>query len=308
MTKASEQGNGWTTALELVPAGGASLRWVEEHRLRLIHELRTHGAIVLRGLSGGVEEFNDVVSALGGPQLAYTERSTPRSVVKGNVYTSTEYPAGEEIPMHNENSYSDSWPRYLYFLCEAAPAAGGSTPIADSRMVLENIPESVRDRFRGGVVYTRNYREGLGLTWQEAFQTSDREAVERYCRAHGMDTAWTDGELRTAAWRPATRTAPVTDTEVWFNQANLFHPSSLNFQVREALLELFGDMELPRSVRFGDGEPIPDADINAITEAYRKVALELPWHEGSVLIIDNMRMAHGRRPFTGNRRVLVAMT
>jgi len=281
---------------------------VEENKPQLMDELRTYGAILLLGLSGGVDEFNDVVSTLGGPQLAYTERSTPRSSVKGNVYTSTEYPASEEIPMHNENSYSDSWPKYLYFLCEVAPVEGGSTPIADSRKVLENIPDSVRERFCGGVLYTRNYREGLGLTWQEAFQTADHEAVERYCREHGMAAAWTNGELRTEALRPATRRAYATDKEVWFNQANLFHPSSLDPEVREALAELYDDSELPRNVYFQDGRPIPDADIGAITKAYRKVALELSWQEGSVLIIDNMRLAHGRRPFTGDRRVLVAMT
>ncbi|GAA2044058.1 TauD/TfdA family dioxygenase [Catenulispora yoronensis] len=303
-----EQGNGWTTALEFAPPGGVSLRWVEDNKSQLTHELQIHGAVVLRGLAGGVDEFGDVVSALGGPQLSYTERSTPRSSVKGNVYTSTEYPASQEIPMHNENSYSDSWPGYLYFLCEVAPATGGCTPIADSRQVLENLPGDVRDRFDGGVVYTRNYREGLGLTWQEAYQTSDQQAVERYCREHGMDAVWADGELRTDALRPATRVAPSSDQEVWFNQANLFHPSTLDPEVREALLELYDESELPRNAHFSDGSPIPEADIEAVTKSYRKVALELPWQAGSVLIIDNMRMAHGRSAFTGDRRVLVAMT
>jgi alpha-ketoglutarate-dependent taurine dioxygenase len=303
-----ELGNPWTTALEFAPSGGVSLQWVSENEPQLMDELRAYGAIVLRGLSAGVDEFSDVVSTLGGPSLAYTERSTPRSSVKGNVYTSTEYPASAEIPMHNESSYSDSWPGYLYFLCEVAPEAGGCTPIADSRKVLENIPDSVRERFEGGVVYTRNYREGLGLTWQEAFQTSDREAVEHYCREHGMEAAWVGGELRTEALRPATRMAASTDAEVWFNQANLFHTSSLDPEVREALLELYDESELPRNAYYGDGKPIPDADIDAITKAYRKISLELPWQEGSVLIIDNMRMAHGRKAFSGNRRVLVAMT
>ncbi|HET9899246.1 MAG TPA: TauD/TfdA family dioxygenase [Streptosporangiaceae bacterium] len=303
-----ELGNQWTTALEFAPSGGVSPQWVRENEAQLRHELGAYGAIVLRGLPGGVVEFSEVVSILGGPPLAYTERSTPRSSVKGNVYTSTEYPASAEIPMHNENSYSDSWPKFLYFLCEVAPEAGGSTPIADSQKVLQSIPDRVRERFEGGVVYARNYREGLGLTWQEAFQTSDREAVERYCREHGMDVAWAGGELRTEVLRPATRIAASSDAEVWFNQANLFHTSSLDPEVREALLEIYDESELPRNAYFGCGKPIPDADIDAITKAYRKVSLELPWQEGSVLIIDNMRMAHGRTAFKGNRAVVVAMT
>lgn len=303
-----ELGNRSTTALEFAPPGGVSLQWVRENERQLADELRAYGAIVFRGLAGGVDEFSDVVSTLGGPPLAYTERSTPRSSVKGHVYTSTEYPASADIPMHNENSYSDSWPEFLYFLCEVAPEAGGVTPIADSQKVLDAIPDSVRERFEGGVVYARNYREGLGLTWQEAFQTSDREVVERYCCKHGMDVTWTGEELRTEALRPATRMAASADAEVWFNQANLFHPSSLDPEVREALLEIYDESELPRNAYYGDGKPIPDADIDAITKAYRKISLNLPWQKGSVLIIDNMRMAHGRTAFSGNRVVVVAMT
>lgn len=303
-----EEGNDWTTALVFAPDGGASPSWVRANASQLRQQLRTYGAIVLRRVPGGIDGFNEVVSVLGGPQLAYTERSTPRSAVKGNIYTSTEYPASQEIPMHNENSYSDSWPGYLYFFCETAPESGGGTPIADSHQVLQNLPTSVRDRFAGGVIYTREYREGLGLTWQEAFQTSDRDQVERYCLEHGMKATWRDDELRTEAQRPSTLTSDSSGQEVWFNQANLFHPATLDDDVREALVEMYGENGLPRQVYYGDGSPIPDVDIKVITDAYRQTSLVLPWEEGSVLIIDNTRMAHGRQPFTGDRRILVAMT
>lgn len=303
-----EERNDWTTVLVNAPDNGADASWVATNASQLREQIRTYGAIVLRGVRGGVDEFNEIVSVLGGPQLEYTERSTPRSAVKGNIYTSTEYPASQEIPMHNENSYSDSWPGYLYFFCETASTTGGATPIADSHQVLRNLPESVREHFASGVIYTRTYREGLGLTWQEAFQTSDRDQVERYCLEHGMKALWSDGELRTEAKRPSTLTSPSSGQEVWFNQANLFHPATLESDVRQALLELYDESGLPRHVYYGDGTPIPDADIEAITDAYRQTSLALPWEEGSVLIIDNTRMAHGRQPFTGDRRVLVAMT
>jgi alpha-ketoglutarate-dependent taurine dioxygenase len=32
-----------------------------------------------------------------------------------------------------------------------------------------------------------------------------------------------------------------------------------------------------------------------------------PWSAGDVLILDNMLMMHGRQPYEGERRVLVAM-
>jgi alpha-ketoglutarate-dependent taurine dioxygenase len=32
-----------------------------------------------------------------------------------------------------------------------------------------------------------------------------------------------------------------------------------------------------------------------------------PWRAGDVLAIDNVLVMHGRKPFTGHRRVIVAM-
>jgi alpha-ketoglutarate-dependent taurine dioxygenase len=31
------------------------------------------------------------------------------------------------------------------------------------------------------------------------------------------------------------------------------------------------------------------------------------WSKGDVLMLDNITVAHGRQPFTGSRRILVAM-
>jgi hypothetical protein len=33
-----------------------------------------------------------------------------------------------------------------------------------------------------------------------------------------------------------------------------------------------------------------------------------PWRNGDVMLIDNMAVSHGRDPYRGSRRVLVAMT
>ena len=37
-------------------------------------------------------------------------------------------------------------------------------------------------------------------------------------------------------------------------------------------------------------------------------AVDVDWRAGDLMVIDNMLLAHGRRPFTGPRRVLVAMS
>ncbi|UUV31494.1 TauD/TfdA family dioxygenase [Amycolatopsis roodepoortensis] len=294
------------TKLTVYAATG--LDWVRAHREVLQDRLREHGAILLRGMPADLTVFNQITEEIGGSLLTYTERSTPRSAVSGNIYTSTEYPPAESIPMHNENSYSAHWPARLFFLCDTAAETGGATPIADSRAMYRLLPEDLRERFAGGVTYTRAFREGLGLTWQEAFQTDDRQVVEDYCAANGQTFEWTDEGLRTRHVRPSFAEEPHTGAMVWFNQANLFHVSSLGEEVSEALLELYPVEDLPRNAFFADGSPIPQADLDAIKAAYDEVSYAFPWQPGDIMVINNMLMAHGREPFTGKRRTLVAMT
>lgn len=294
------------TRLAVYRAG--DLDWVRANTEPLRDRLRDHGAILLRGLPVDLDLFHEVVQEIGGDLLSYTERSTPRSAVSGNIYTSTEYPASESIPMHNENSYSASWPGRLFFLCDTAADTGGATPIADSRAMLRLLPADLTERFAGGVTYARAFREGLGLTWQEAFQTDDPKAVEAYCARNGQRVEWTDEGLRTRHHRPSVAVEPHTGAEVWFNQANLFHVSSLGTEVSEALLELYPEADLPRNAYLGDGAPIPAEDLATIRAVYDEVSYTFPWQPGDIMVINNMLMAHGREPFTGTRRILVAMT
>jgi alpha-ketoglutarate-dependent taurine dioxygenase len=302
--------NEWTTAV-VCPVGPASaepLRWVRTHQEALRDILREQGCCLLRGLPVDIGAFREVVGLIGGKPLEYTERSTPRSVVSGNIYTSTDYPPDQPIPMHNENSYSDTWPSTLFFFCQAAAATGGATPVADSRAVLRLIPDEVRARYAAGVTYTRTYREGLGLSWQDAFQTDDPAVVAAYCAGHRIACTWAAGVLRTRHRRPATQREPHTGEQVWFNQANLFHVSSLDAEVRETLLDLCGEADLPRNAYLADGAPIGEHDLAQIARAYDQASLAMSWAPGDIMIINNMLMSHGRAPYTGHRRILVAMT
>jgi len=52
---------------------------------------------------------------------------------------------------------------------------------------------------------------------------------------------------------------------------------------------------------------IADAELDAVREAYRKATVLFSWQPGDLLLLDNMQVAHGRTPYTGNRKILVAM-
>lgn len=270
------------------------------------------GAVLFRGFAvRNPADFQAAVRSSSQTLLSYTYRSTPRTEEISGVYTSTEYPPAEEIPLHNENSYTRAWPLRIWFFCQQPAAAGGATPIADSRDVANRLDPVLVKRFEDlGVMYVRNYRKGMDLPWQEVFQTSDKAEVERFCDAAGISCEWRgDGdELRTRQVCQGVATHPRTGAVVWFNQAHLFHPSALDDEVREAMLGLFGLEGLPRYACYGDGSPIADTDLAAIREAYQAGMVDVAWEQGDVLMVDNMLAAHGRRPFTPPRRILVAMT
>lgn len=290
------------------PAGLRTSRWVTEHRAQLVDALDRSGAVLVRRAIDSPGALDEVAACVGGELLDYTERSTPRSRVGGHVYTSTEYPAAQTIVQHNESAYARSYPRWLFFAALETAATGGETRLADSRAMVRQLPRELVDRFREkGVRYSRTYREGMGLTWQEAFQTDDPLQVERYCEEHGIEHAWTADALRTRQYGPALVTHPHTGEESWFNQAHLFHSSNLPREVTEALAELYPAEDMPRAAHFGDGTEIPDEDMDRIRAAYDACSFAFPWERGDLLLVNNLLVSHGRRPYTGNRRTLVAM-
>jgi alpha-ketoglutarate-dependent taurine dioxygenase len=285
--------------------------WAAEHRAWLRARLLHAGAVLLRGfvVAEPAGELARLARAVTGPLLPYIYRSTPRTEIASGVYSATEYPARATIPQHNENAYCEDWPMILAFLCARAAPVGGETPLARTAGVTRRIPSVVRDRFRAlGVRYVRNYREGMDLPWQVVFQTSERAEVERFCAAHDMTYTWgADGTLRTEQVCQAMATHPVTGEELWFNQAHLFHVTSLDAISQTAVMALLEAGAYPRHACYGDGSAIDPEALEAIRAAFAAETVAAPWATGDALLVDNMLVSHGRRPFSGPRKVLVAM-
>src|ERR1043165_6947547 len=284
--------------------------WLSDNREWVKSRLLTHGAILFRDFNLATpEDFEKFISILSTELLDYSYRSTPRTHLSGKVYSSTEYPAHQSIPLHNELAYARSWPMKLGFFCVQRAAQGGQTPIADSRRVYQAIAADIREEFaRKGVMYVRNYGEGLDLSWQDVFQTDEKTEVEHFCKQHDIAFTWNDGErLTTRKLCQAVSTHPVTGDKVWFNQAHLFHISSLAPEIRESLRSACSEEQLPRNAFYGDGSRIDDAVLEEIRACYRRETIEFDWQNGDVLIVDNMLTAHGRNPYSGFRKIVVAM-
>lgn len=287
------------------------LRWAEDSREWIEQRLLAAGAVLFRGFGiESAEEFHQAVEAISGaPPLEYTERSSPRSEVSRNIYTSTDYPPDQPIFPHNEHSYKDVFPLRLYFYCGRPSPVGGETPIVDCRAVYRRLPEGVRRRLEeSGYIYQRNFGEGFGLPWQTVFQSEDRREVEDYCHRHEIELEWkSGGRLRTRQRRRVSARHPRSGEWSWFNHMTFFHVSTLPPAVREALLGEFAEEELPNQTYYGDGSPLEPEVLELLRQAYLEEKVLFPWEAGDVLMIDNLLTAHAREPFEGPRQVLVAM-
>jgi len=285
--------------------------WADTRRAVIEGHLHRAGAVLFRGFDvSTVDAFRRVVAAVSADILAYGERSSPRTQIGDGIYTSTDHPADEPILLHNEQSYTTSWPHKIWFYCVEPAREGGSTPIADCRQVLARLrPATVRRFVQREVMYMRNYGNGLGLSWAEAFQTADRRAVEEHCRRSDIRFEWKEGNrLRTYQVRPAVRQHPVSSEAIWFNHLLFFHITSLPPEVQGPIVAGVPAEDLPFNTFYGDGAPIEPEVLEEIRAAYAGESRAFPWRRGDILVLDNMLTAHGREPYAGRREIAVAMT
>jgi alpha-ketoglutarate-dependent taurine dioxygenase len=290
--------------------------WAADHRHSLDEWLHRDGAVLLRGFDvGNPEEFHDVVAAIRPRILNYVGGDSPRKAVGDGIYTSTEFPPNMEIGLHNELSYTRSWPERVFFCCLVAADSGGETHLADSRKVFAQMDPAVRHRFsEEGVIYRQHLRDGgdgpgPGKSWQETFETMERAQVERVCASQGMEFQWTHRGLRTSLHNPGVLTHPVTGEICWFNQADMWHArfDTVKAQETRTMGDATADEALGSHACYGDGSEIPMEDLTSVRATCKSSERLFTWQAGDVLILDNVLTMHGRKPFKGQRRVLVAM-
>lgn len=279
-------------------------QWVQNNRDLVKTLFLQHRALLFRGFKvKTAQEFQQFVKATSdGEPLKYVDRSSPRTKVENQVYTSTIYPAEYHIILHNELTYTIRYPLKIYFCSLKVAPCGGKTPIADSRKIYQRIDEKIRNQFvEKKWMLVRNYNnDGLGLPWQEVFQTDDKAKVEKYCHENSIKFFWKeDSRLQTRQIRQAVHYHPQTNEPIWFNHAAFFHHTNL--------LSEFSEHELPYNTYYGDGSAIDPAVIEHLNQAYLREKVTFSWQKGDILMLDNMSIAHGRQSYKGERQVLLAM-
>ncbi|MEZ5409847.1 MAG: TauD/TfdA family dioxygenase [Acidimicrobiales bacterium] len=293
-----------------VDAHGDTTTWLGQHRDALRAAATAHGAVLVRGL--GIRDrayaaalFRYLASDLMGEREAFAARQ----IHTEGVYSATTWPANQQMCMHHELSYTLQFPGLMMFACLTAPTSGGATAIADAATVLRALPTDLVDRFaREGWILTRTYNDEIGASVADVFGTDDRDAVEGYCRANYIECEWQpDGGLRTRQRRHAVLRHPRTGEPCWFNQIAFLNEWTMDPDVHEFLVDLYGPDGLPFNTRFGNGDPIGADLVHLLNEVYQAHTVRQPWQDGDLMLVDNIRTAHSREAFDGPREVVVAL-
>lgn len=286
-----------------------------ENKIEIDNRLLKCGAIKFKGVHiDTLKDFQQIVSSISNRFLRYVDGNSPRTKLSENVYTSTEYDQTQKITMHNELSYSGKWPNKLFFSCLIPSVTGGETLLVDSREILKKMNKDIVTEIQQrGIMYIRNLHGGglgMGPSWQDTFETDDKRRVTEYCKSYAINFEWgEEHNLKLIQKSAGIIEHRQTREKVWFNQIDQFHPSHLGHEIYDTLKAIYNSPEdFPMYVKFGDGNIISEDMVNEIITTIDNITIAPLWKENELLLIDNELVGHGRNSFTGERKVLVAMS
>ena len=100
---------------------------------------------------------------------------------------------------------------------------------------------------------------------------------------------------------------PATGRACWFNQVAFLNEWTMDPDVHEYLVEVYGADGLPFNTCFGNGDPIGEDVVDLVNRVYEEHTLREPWQAGDLMLVDNIATAHSREAYRGTRTVLVGM-
>ena len=284
--------------------------WIAENRRQLRDRTVHHGAILFRGFPlSGAEDFDRFITAFDLPNFPYEDSlsNAVRVIKTPRVFTANEAPPTVTIFLHHEMAQTPLYPGKLFFFCEQPADTGGATPLCRSDVLWDRLraecPGFAGDCESKGLKYSNvmpsqnDLTSGMGRSWQSTLRASTPERAEDRLKALGYSWTWLDdGCLRaTTPVLPAVRKLADGRTS-FFNQ----------------LIAAFQGWKDERNdpskaITFGDGTLLDRDAVNVATRLGEELSFNVPWQRGDVALVDNFVTMHGRRAFTGTRKVLASL-
>ena len=287
--------------------------WLKENKIFIELKLEEHGAIIFKDLPvKTAEDFDQFVSTFNYDTFTYEESlsNAVRINKTDKVFTANEAPREVEIFLHHEMAQTPTYPKNIFFFCKSASETGGETPLCRSDQLYEALLKAdkalVESFEKFGVIYNSimssvdELISGQGRSWQKTLGVSSKNDAEAKLSKLGYSWNWIEDDNLSVT----TNTLQATK-ELGNGQKSFFN------QVIAASLGWKKNSENQIApVRFGNGEEIKESYIELISELAQSLTLLRSWQDHDILLIDNYRVMHGRKPFSGNknREVLVSLT
>jgi alpha-ketoglutarate-dependent taurine dioxygenase len=287
--------------------------WLKENKIFIELKLEEHGAIIFKDFPvKTAEDFDQFVSTFNYDTFTYEESlSNAVRINKTNkVFTANEAPREVEIFLHHEMAQTPTYPKNIFFFCKSASETGGETPLCRSDQLYEELLKEDKTLIESfekfGVIYNSimssgdEFLSGQGRSWQKTLGVSTKNDAEAKLLELGYSWDWIEGDNLSVTTKPLKATKELKDgKKSFFNQviaASLGWKKSSKNQIAP--------------VRFGNDQEIDQSAIENISELAQSLTLLRSWQDNDILLIDNYRVMHGRKPFSGNknREVLVSLT
>ena len=284
--------------------------WAHDKATDIGAQASKHGAVLVRGLPlASPEDFDAIVTAFGFPNFSYEDSlsNAYRINYTPRVFSANEAPPEVTIFLHHEMAQTPIYPSKLFFFCQTAPAEGGATPICRSDILWERLTEqlpnfasSCRDK---GLKYSltmageSDESSGMGRSWQSTFSAESREAAEARMNELGYSWQWQpNGDLRaTTPVLPAVR-------DLGDGRSSFFNQLIAAFKGWKDTRN-----DPSKAITFGDDTTLDPDDVAKSSELADEVTFDIPWQDGDLALVDNYTAMHGRRTFSGTRKVLASL-
>jgi alpha-ketoglutarate-dependent taurine dioxygenase len=273
--------------------------------------LAEFGGVHLRGLPlTSKEDFEQLVAALGYPAMGYTGGIAVRPRNTGLSLVTSEEDRRITMSPHNEMAYLPSYPGKVIFFCLHPAHEGGEVPVNDIRDTPGLLPAGLREELRErGIRYFRHLprESSTGETgWADTFGSSDQATVSDQLAEAGYQVEWGPGDhLRYSYVRSAFVDHPVTGEALWFNQVTEMHASY--WRSHPGFRGDLPDDAYPATTAYGDGTPFEEEQISLLRGALWRTTRAVRMSQGSVLVLDNQVIQHGRFAYRGPRRHYVSL-
>jgi hypothetical protein len=312
--------------------------WLDDNQQKIIHILDSKGGILLKGFNiKSAQDFEDIAKIVE-PNLSDQHAFDGATTLWHTQYT---YEAASPsikkamtpLSFHNEDSFISRIPSII-MLCSLEPASkwGGESLLVDCRHVFNSLPKAIQNKYKYKTITSKLLlNDALFLVNSRISKNSSE--IFRVAKEHGTTKASraSDHETQFIFNTPTTIEGIDSNTPVWFNTlhqafylnacmdiwrayrlkkgvVNILLACSTLFKLSvktlKSMVAQFLSKKIMYECRLSDGDKISMKEKLAMNRAYWENMHVLPQEAGSIIILNNKLIAHGRMPYKGRRLLL----